>query len=796
MSKQEPKGSGDNVEGDKIHKQVNVGKDYIENYNALQTPVFDLQILKDYYDELNERNYESIILNDAKGITLKDIYVEPFIDVYRGSLEKGRYQDFTLLKEVFIKITGSFTANEILINILKQSPRFDKLILGDYSVNLKHKRLIFLLGQPGQGKTSCCHHLFYTLTKTENVSSPIIYIRLRDIDNIHQLIINPLDVILEEVQKYQLKTDVFTHKMLANSIIILDGLDELAMSSNLENSYINLFCEKIQSLVDKYYALKVIITSRLHYINLETFNTKRSHTLVLKLRGLSQKKQLEWLNNFDNYYPNQFPKEKLIEYTAVKNNTPKYKYLYELLELPILLYFIAFIEIDLTEYVNRAKVYEIVFDTVLEKAYDDYQQTPHLKGVEKIDFLKALRDIAFEIFKSEYEYIHQSKILELESVKNIPQYQNALESLLVSFYFKKVNKHKTDNGSDDKSRLAIEFLHKSLGEYLTAEKVWDDLLKLSYIVKGQEAFRLLAKIFDTKCFTDEVIGYLIEVLSYKELEDKMRLIQHLINYFPYFVDNDFLLDSCKGDTMLKSLDKSRNFCNNFFAIVSCIDSEKSFFQDIGNVAFDSFVKYTQTVNIINLNLSGQKLIRKDLQDINLSDMNLEKVDFQNSSLVGAVLEKSNLKKSNLGNADLREASLYRSNLERSNLKGANLAFTRLREVNFFKANLDKANLEGADLHNAELWEASLSKAILTEANLWGAHLQGANLVNANLGMANLYRAYLRDANLQGTNLRGAVLNRANLCNAKLRGTSMSQSQYDYAKSQGAILENVKIVPEI
>ena len=140
--------------------------------------------------------------------------------------------------------------------------------------------------------------------------------------------------------------------------------------------------------------------------------------------------------------------------------------------------------------------------------------------------------------------------------------------------------------------------------------------------------------------------------------------------------------------------------------------------------------------------------------INLSDLNLNGVDFR-----GAVLRKVNFQKSKLHNAKLQWVDLNLAHLQKADLMGAKLQHAELME-----AQLQNANLQNANLQNANLQNANLQGADFENADLKYADFQAANLQAANLQAANLKNAILQGANLQRVNLQYADFNWSQLKN--------------------------------
>lgn len=100
-------------------------------------------------------------------------------------------------------------------------------------------------------------------------------------------------------------------------------------------------------------------------------------------------------------------------------------------------------------------------------------------------------------------------------------------------------------------------------------------------------------------------------------------------------------------------------------------------------------------------------------------------------------------------------------------------------------------LNGAMLADVDLEQVNLTIAELVGINLSGSNLAGANLSWANLARANLVGADLSDANLEGANLSGANLFGVNLALANLSNTYLGQAELDednkeIARHKGAI----------
>ena len=194
------------------------------------------------------------------------------------------------------------------------------------------------------------------------------------------------------------------------------------------------------------------------------------------------------------------------------------------------------------------------------------------------------------------------------------------------------------------------------------------------------------------------------------------------------------------------------------------------------------------INLSEANLQGAYLRNEMLFRANLTMANMEGTDLSHSCLINA----------NLSRANLQEAKLRKTNLTEADLKAANLTQADLRGADLTKADLKGANLTGSDLRGANLIEADLSGANLTKARISEetvfyqailpdrkpdeSHfrvIEGEELLKSHgrgkMGLRNMiiYRADLSNANLEGIDFTGAKFKYVNLSGANLRATNLS-----------------------
>ncbi|MDJ0579317.1 pentapeptide repeat-containing protein [Crocosphaera sp.] len=159
-----------------------------------------------------------------------------------------------------------------------------------------------------------------------------------------------------------------------------------------------------------------------------------------------------------------------------------------------------------------------------------------------------------------------------------------------------------------------------------------------------------------------------------------------------------------------------------------------------------------------------KLNNLDLSEINLEGADLYRANLKETDLVGANLQRAKLQRANLSGANLNFSYLSGAKLSTANLSETSLSGVDLSGQYLIETDLSGAKLEGVDLIKAKLIKAKLKGADLRLTDLSGANLSGANLSGANLSGANLSGANLSGANLSGANLSGANLFKINISN--------------------------------
>lgn len=490
-----------------------------------------------YYDSLKEKYYD-VVLNDEKGMTLKDIYVEPMMAMHHSNLTDKKiaiedYKDFWELKKP-VSIHHYF--NEFFLNN-KEYP------------GIQPSRIALILGSPGQGKTSFCRKLLYDfILSGQTTDRDIFYIKLKDVPNSKDLINSPLTVLIEEIKV--ITGENITNTTFRRAIVILDGLDELYMKDGLKLDDIETLCKELIREIQREESsdMHLIITSRLGYVDIEKFY--REKISLIQLTPLNEKLQIQWIEKYLRFHPQAWLNiEKIKTYNKNKN---EYEYLKELLEQPLLLHMMATLKKEVTEDVTRFKIYDQLFTELIERKYSPDGQIQILKEIQTLDLRKLIREIAFSIHQQGNGFISKKELLALPPIQKFlrkfptSDFKENLKGVMISFYFRE-RRQDSQVSINENTEYAIEFIHKSLGEFMVVEKIFNDLIFKfgtiqsdgDYLIEDSiEALKQLNYLFSKP--VNGIREHLLEMINSLEKNVKELLSNRLAIFLNDFVTYDFI----------------------------------------------------------------------------------------------------------------------------------------------------------------------------------------------------------------------------------------------------------------
>jgi hypothetical protein len=642
----------------------------------------------------------------------------------------------------------------------------------------KQGQVLFIQGGPGRGKSVFCRMF---ADKVRREWSPIwipLLIRLRDVQNFAQ----DFDKTLEDAIATDFTKDAgWLTDRNTRFLFFLDGFDELLLERGTTGGLqqfleqVGLFQKRCAENSERGH--RVVITGR----PLALYGVERLMPLNLErveIAPMAAEIQQQWFVNWEKLAGS----EKTQQFQAFLQNQQCPEQVITLAREPLLLYLLAALHRDgkLQEsqligddpVAVRIQIYEAALDWVLTKQRSENgaDLNPKITGLDPEDLRSILAEAGLCVVQSGGESaaiaLIEERLKEDEGAKQLLAQakqnaeQNPLKNALAAFYLKSME------GSENQ----IEFVHKSFGEFLCAERMVESLVRWTkkedsrgkpYLVREEMLCREIYDLFGFGALTQEIVEYLIGLLKKAKL-DWGELFQRLEGFYLDWGDGRFIdateetlpqrkarqlqkyqptigqrqVDISTGLNVLILLLEIHRYAQSVEALKAAIH-----FYPCGQPDTDGhdrerllrMIHYSDCLQLDTFNQSVGKFLRSaDLSSANLFSADLRSADLRSANLrsanlSSAILMIANLSCANLSCANLSCAELFRANLSHANLSSAILISTILRDANLISANLISANLISANLISADLRSADLSSADLRSANLFSADLSSANL---------------------------------------------------------------------
>ena len=624
------------------------------------------------------------------------------------------------------------------------------------------KRCLLLYGDAGVGKTS--------------LIAKIVSDAYRDTDEIeYNFVANEVQTVMLR-KKTELFREWYLHskernftdficalfsvndiKELQGKLLILDGLDELTV-------LIPGFKEKARGFIEKlcnisvFKRIKILMTSRSNYFDLHL-----TSMLNLDVQHLSweQAQTMEWCDKYSKCFEHE---EGLVKKTWCDHFKEYYEQLpkdkdddkrYEIFCIPIILYLAcnSGVELDLEQEQTIGKIYDFAFREVALREHIRYHEdNEQLKDSEadqilRLDHWQYTKELAYQMFLQDTLDLVDSddpndsrpEAVGFRNAQNMTRKLRGDENLDLSpSKYQAVFPFSKDNGKG-----GIAFVHKTVYEYFTAVKLYEDYFAKfnsaffrQYSPESKEATKAVRdsfiEAFRYKPVTSEIFAYLNDMSkpaftgTGEDGADTFRfnlfansfsagMQQYFLCDFSVFERETAYTASCGWAEMPLSEQIKIAFCNLTWFLTK---RENGF----GNI--DNIDACKEIAELISCRNKRAYLVGWNLSSIDLISTYLRNMYLNHANLANACLESSDLSGADLIGADLTSAELRDANMVGTDLTGACITGADLRNV-----NLSHADLAGADLTKADLSEANMTKADLSNAIFTDAHLNSAYLVS-------------------------------------------------------------------
>ena len=603
--------------------------------------------------------------------------------------------------------------------------------------------VLFIQGHPGRGKSVFCRMLAEWVRQQQHPNWTPILIRLRDIRTIEKDFEETLRKAID--WDFAKSDEGWLSDRNTKFLFLLDGFDELLMEGRTSGG-LEEFLEQVEKFqrscdANPEKGHRALITGRT--LSLQSIERKMPTNLErLEIVGLSDELQAQWFAKWEQLAGN----EKTIAFQQFLQSEHCPERVRELSREPLLLYLLAAMhrddELSLSSFEGaegvQAKIliYEKTIDWVLTKQRP-YMLNRELTELEIEDLRSILTEAGLSAVQAGGECAPISMIeARLKSNANVQKLLDAargrlkddpLRNALAAFYLQP-GSQKSEGGS-------VEFIHKSFGEFLCAERLKEAIESWTepgrkrdrFYVPTEQMNREIYDLLGSPVLSVEIVEYLMVLLSRSNEFKPIELFERLNEFYELWCEGEFI-DAPPENLPQEKMRLLRE---------QLPEQEKP----LGIRQVDVYTG--RNVMILLLELHRYAQTRDEIND---------KIVFYPS---GQLTERE------FYTYRLLKIMNYRGCVELGEFSSIVHAFTHV--------NLSNAYLSHTNFHGANLSNASLDKAYLYSANF-----DSASLCNANLRGANLLRAHLQDANLDSANLDSAVLLNADLGYANLNNITWNE----------------------
>lgn len=719
-------------------------------------------IIKEYADNFTEKLFRHKYCDDSN-ITLDNLFVMPKIE-YKYNSEYGINQE-----------------NKYTRNLVR--------ILNEFFWNVKTDRILFIEGDAAIGKTSIVSWMCYHYLKNDEegkavfLKSNVVCVRLRELDfsDKNKDIQNKL---LEYLGFESIETFKNEYK---NSILILDGADEISMIEGLDKTGIENLIISIRKI---FQTNKIIITSRPQFIDLRAFSSKNFNTKVVKLAHFDKKMREEWIEKYEKCG------EKIPESTKAFILSTDDDKISGVADTPLALYLLVACEIKEEFIENQWALYHEIFknaiiNTEYNENFNSFLNHP-IKNYEELLYRIVCR-ISFEMFKNTAEKRYYIKSNELQDIisefeidSNISEWVR--KCCVLCAYWK-----------TRKNIGALEFYHNNIRDYFFCEFIYEkvnelikegvndnkevfinkmcEIMPYAYIAETTWEQTLLFLYQKLKYMNNHLFNEYNEAQSYKQISvffenifgkpSMLWTYQYKGMYYQkikYTIINTLLLLRIYQ----KSIYEKSMPLNEFWNSEEC-------YRDIvqSNILGDWRELFKQKISI-----QKEKWISIG-QDCKLdnaffSKETIENAYFENASMTCIDFSETCLKKS-----IIKKCKIVSANFVGANLKEVTFVDSVLKEISFKNVRFEKCIFENTKILGGEYDDSIFQNCIFNETEVinvdWaGAKVRYCDMANSSFEKVLLNRAKFRKMKIYNNTFTSCDLSKTDMENAVLRDNKFIQ----------------------
>ena len=448
-----------------------------------------------------------------------------------------------------------------------------------------------------------------------------------------------------------------------------------------KNFYGKLFVENLRDVSPR--GVKILITSRNHegyFEKIRPDNNLEIENIVWTSKEINQwcekyckvhknnRRINDWCNNF------------IKQYEALDSEDKRK----DIFCTPIILYICCVKEIDISKHDSVAGIYDEAFHCIGNREHGKTGRTNELKENDEEQFKinwQYTKELAFLMFLNDSlesalsgtfvkkAYERTAELMEKENTEIKPQ----LAKYFAVFHFV------------SKNNEGIEFAHKTVGEYFTAVKIYEDYINnIGIESTPHEAWENIFQAFRYNEIPKDIMNYLFELI-------KIRLDIDLENWRNKFFENYYI--GMDEQLLWKMVNKEPSYKSTDDYIIT---------EQVA-VAYRNLTWLLSLLKFKNNEERNYDVYKKTFSSFFLRNFNMD-INCYNWF---------NLNNVNLMGADLSGAILSGANLNEANIDGVHLNGINYLDRIFRK----RSYYQGSSFDSVTLNEMELNKILLYEQDL-------------------------------------------------------------------------------
>ncbi|NET07173.1 MAG: NACHT domain-containing protein [Symploca sp. SIO2B6] len=720
-------------------------------------------------------------------------YKQPAIFTYPMS------EDFPVSGVEKARLQDNSQPQTSLLPLQASPPKAEDLMKWAMSQLEDHTSIAVIEAEPGGGKTSFCQIWAAQIAREVYPRWMPVLIRLRDV-SLGQTLEQTLDTALP-IGRFS-DRDGWLSSIYPPCLLILDGLDELAHSPR-KSSQLRAFLNQVMLFNQQHLdesglpRHKLILTSRSTTLDCLIGNYWHSSRFTspvplrrMAIQPFAQDEFRQWFQQWAKLGSRSIAQAyfNFLKHGKVFQKQPIAKELATLVKRPLLLYLLGILHrdalVDKSIFQMNAselkfEIYERICRWLLGETAAKSNLTLELLREGLAHASRSAEAIANLLQGRHPQYLRRQMQVAALTILQTSQYQVpqteiekrlfgelatevSIQPLPALFFHSGIPKGLKgerlklesynlypENTSEEKPLTSsspnsiIEFSHPNLGEYLAAQEIAAQLMKLTqeiqdqygeitYVINDQlQVAKHLYALLGYGLLSNQVEELVIEGLRRQEKRNAKAfsfrvLFQCLYRFYRAYCRGRWLDEGIAHQThsQLQVIHNSLNVLqidaavgiNVFLLLCSGARAAQIPFWPCGNPDIPSEFDAEQLLSFIGRTTAISttafwQRVRHSLVQLQLA---------------GACLNRAMLAEANLSRANLSAAELIGLNLRQANLQNADLSWSSLAGTNLTDANLSGASLEGADLSGVNLTRATLTKANLANACLFQAQLDPDN----------------------------------------------------------------------